>query len=48
MTLSSWAHGFNVSKLLEFAPDFSVVYDLIRATQGHEQSSLQLLRTHMF
>jgi hypothetical protein len=43
MTLRSWAHGFNIPKLLEFAPDFSVIYDLIRVTQGHEQSSLQLL-----
>jgi hypothetical protein len=46
MTLSSWADGFNVSKLLELAPDFTVVYDLIRVTQGDEQSSLQLLYTH--
>jgi uncharacterized membrane protein (GlpM family) len=43
MTLRSRADGFYVSKLLKLAPDFTVIYDLIRVTQGHEQSSLQLL-----
>jgi hypothetical protein len=35
MTLPSRADGFNVSKLLELASDFAVIYDLIGATQGH-------------
>lgn len=47
MTVPSWADGFNVSKLLELAPDLAIIYDLIGVTQGHEQSSLQLLCTNM-
>lgn len=48
MTLRSRADGFYVSKLLKLAPDLTVIYDLIRVTQGHEQSSLQLLCIRWF
>jgi len=43
VALPGWADGLDVSKLLELAPDFTIIYCLIRVTQGYKQRSLQLL-----